>query len=63
MKVCSSHLDHMARMAAMSIYDKNACKFSSFEQKSHWPWGLVCSIGDMGLIMFEKITLVDLDLF
>ena len=59
MKVCSPHLGHMIQMASTPIYGKNPLKifFSG-------TWGLVCSIGDMGPIKFEKIMiLVDLDLF
>ena len=51
------HLGHMAKMAAMFIYGKKKTfkKFSSREAKGQLPWGLVCSIWDMGPIKFEKI--------
>ena len=39
-----------------ALYGKNPLKISSPEPKGEWPWGLVCSIGDMGPIKFEKIT-------
>ena len=49
MKVCLLHLGLMIKMAAMPIYVK-----PSSELKGQWPWGLVCSIGDMGPPKFEN---------
>ena len=69
MKVCSPHLGHMTKMAAMPIYGKNPLKSSSPEPKGQWPCGLVCSIGDIGPMKFEKNDSLesaegrDLDLF
>ena len=54
-EVYSPHLGYMTKMAAMPIYGKNPLKSSSPESKGQWPWGLACSIGDMGPIKFEKI--------
>ena len=49
---------HMNYMATMPIYGKNSINlffsgtkrpFSfSLEPKGHWPWDLVCRIGDVG---------------
>ena len=63
-KVCSGHLGHMTKMAAMPIYDKNLQKSSSMEPKGQWPWALVCSIGVLGPSkLFKWWPWVDLDLF
>ena len=44
----------MTTMAATLIYGKNPFIFYSPEIKVQWHWGLVCSIGNMGSITFEK---------
>ena len=44
----------MTMMAATLIYGKNPFIFYSPEIKGQWPWDLVCSIGDMISITFEK---------
>ena len=40
----------MTKIAAMRVYVKTLYKSSSPESKGQCPWGLVCSIGDMGPI-------------
>ena len=44
-KVCSLHLSHMTKMAAMLIYGKNPSK-SSPEQAGRFPRNFACSTGD-----------------
>ena len=38
---------HMTNMATMPIYGKNSINLS-LEPKGHWPWDLVCRIGELG---------------
>ena len=46
---------HMTKMAAIPIYGKNLKKSSSPEQKSRWPWNLVCSIGCSSTTKFVQM--------
>ena len=50
------HLGHMTKMAAMPIYGKNPFR-NLLQMKGPMAQGLVCSIGDMGPIKFEKIII------
>ena len=47
-KTCTNCNGHMKKMATMRIYGKNSLLSSSLEPKGHWPWDLVCRIGDVG---------------
>ena len=46
--------DHDGRQIFI-IMVKTLLKASSSEPRSQWPWGLLCSIRDIGPIKFEKI--------
>ena len=54
-KLCSNGPGYMTKMADMPIYGKNLKKSSSPEQKSRWPWNLVCSIGCSSTIKFIQM--------
>ena len=46
---------HMTQMAAMPIYGKTIYISSSLEPKRHWPWDLLCSIGDVVHTRFAQM--------
>ena len=50
MNVCSLHLGHMTKIATMPKSSKNPLKV--FFSGTKWPWGLICSIGDLGPVKF-----------
>ena len=63
-KVCSRHLGHMTKTAAMPIYGKNPSKSSSPEPAGRFSRNLVCNIGDSSPSKFvQMMTWSDLDLF
>ena len=62
MKVCLPHLGHMIKIATMPIYGKNLLKIFFSRIKGPMAWGLVCSIGDMGPMKFEKSDDLELTL-
>ena len=50
-KVCSRHLGHMAKMAAMLIYGKNLSKIFFVKPVDRFQRNVVCSIGDSCIIV------------
>ena len=57
-KIYTSCTGHMTKMAATPIYGKNPLKTSSPEPEGRWPWGLVCSIGDVGPTKFVQMMIL-----
>ena len=55
MKVWSTGLGHMTKMAALPIYGKNLKKSSSLEPQGWWPWKLVYSIGYSSTTKFVQM--------
>ena len=59
-KVCPNDPGHMTNMARTPIYGKTTLKSSSPEPYCQWPWGLVCSIGDVWPTEFVQMMVIGL---
>ena len=49
-----AHLDHMTKIAAMPYMLKTLKNLLIRSHRTLWPWVIVCGIGNMGPIKFEK---------